>query len=177
MNSLRQSSWIVTLSLAAIAVAYVMLVWLPGHRAIKAMCDQVENKRAFIAQATGLSAALTGAQRELDVTEAAAARWEKAAPGRRDIPALYGKIDALAKNAHLTISRFDPQPFVAYERLQEIPINVSCTGTFAQIYEFLRAVEGLPPTIWVESMRLEKTAQNTKSVQCELNLVVFSDNS
>ena len=34
----------------------------------------------------------------------------------------------------------------------------------------------MPVTIWVESMRLEKTAQTAKDVQCELNLVVFSNN-
>ena len=103
-------------------------------------------------------------------------RWEKAAPKKRDIPRLYGKIDALAKDAQLAISRFDPQPFVVHEKLQEIPITMTCSGTFAQIHEFLRAIEGMPMAIWVESMRLEKTAQTAKHVQCELTLVVFSNN-
>ena len=76
----------------------------------------------------------------------------------------------------LAISRFDPQPFVVHEKLQEIPIAMTCSGTFAQIHEFLRAIEGMPVTIWVESMRLEKMAQTAKCVQCELNLVVFSNN-
>ena len=101
---------------------------------------------------------------------------EKAAPKKRDIPALYGKIDALAKDAHLAISRFDPQPFVVHEKLQEIPVAMTCSGTFAQVYAFLRAIEGMPVTIWVESLRLEKTAQITKHVQCEINLVVFTNN-
>jgi Tfp pilus assembly protein PilO len=175
-NHLRQSSWIVTLSLAAMAVAYLTLIWVPGHRAIRELREQVEAKRTFIGQSTGLSAALFDVQKELDRAETAAARWEKAAPGKRDIPRLYGKIDALAKDVHLAIGRFDPQPFVTYERLQEIPITMSCSGTFAQIFEFLRKVERLPTTIWVESMRLEKAAANTKDVRCEVNLVVFSDN-
>ncbi len=176
MSTLRQSSWIVTLSLAAIAVVHLTLVWLPGRRAVKEMREQVETKQTFVAQATQLSAALIGVQQELDKAESVVAQWEKTAPGKRDIPELYGKINALAKDARLAIGRFDPQPFIVHERLHEIPLTMSCSGTFAQLYEFLRDVERLPATIWVESMRLEKAATNTKEVQCELNLVVFSDN-
>ena len=173
----RQSSWIVTLSLAAIAMAYLTLVWSPGRRAIREMGEQVETKRAFVAQATGLSAALMGVQQELDKAESVVTQWEKAAPGKRDIPGLYGKINALAKDTHLATGRFDPQPPVVHEKLHEIPLAMTCSGTFAQIYEFLRDVEGLPATIWVESLKLEKAAQNAKDVQCELNLVVFANNS
>jgi Tfp pilus assembly protein PilO len=176
-NRLRQSSWVVTLSLAAMAVAYLTLLWMPGYRAVQALREQVEAKRMFIGQSTGLSAALFKVQKELDRAEATAARWEKVAPRKRDIPRLYGKIDAAAKDAHLAIARFDPQPFVTYEKLQEIPITMSCSGTFAQIFSFLRKIEGLPTTIWVESMRLERASSTTKNVQCEVNLVVFSDNS
>jgi Tfp pilus assembly protein PilO len=173
---LRQSSWIVTLSLAAIAVIYVTLVWLPARRAIKEMREQAESKRAFVAEATKLSETLISVQRDLSKAEPVVAQWEKTAPGKRDIPKLYGRIDALAKNAHLSIGRFDPQPFVVHEKLQEIPVTMNCSGGFAKIHEFLGELEQLPMTIWVESMRLEKSATNAKDVRCELNLVVFANN-
>jgi Tfp pilus assembly protein PilO len=140
------------------------------------MGEQVEAKRTLIAQTTGVSGMVNNVQREIDQAESVASRWEKAAPKKRDIPQLYGKIDALAKDAHLSISRFDPQPFIVHEQLQEIPITMTCSGKFTDVYAFLRDIERLPPTIWVESVRLDKAAQNTKDIQCELNLVVFSDN-
>ena len=176
MTSFRQSSWIVTLSLAALAIVYLKFAWLPGRRVIQEMSQQVETKQAFLAQSTGLSAMLIGVQHELDRANSIVAQWEKASPGKRDIPQLYGKINSLAKEAHLATGRFDPQPFITHEKLHEIPLAVSCSGTFVQIHDFLRNVEGLPATIWVESMRIEKTAPATKDVQCELNVVVFSDN-
>src|SRR5208337_1223691 len=97
-------------------------------------------------------------------------------PTKRAIPALYGKINALAKDAGLDIARFDPQPFVVHEKIEEIPITVGCSGRFAQVFDFIRAIEMLPVTVWVESIRLEKTDKDAKDVRCELNLVVFSDN-
>jgi Tfp pilus assembly protein PilO len=141
------------------------------------MNHQIEAERTVVAQGTGLSTSLANAKQELDSAQSVARRWEKAAPGKRDIPALFARIDALAKNANLTIGRFDPQPAVPHESFEEIPINMTCSGTFAQIYEFLRAVEGMPVTVWVESLRMEKTGKAVKGVKCELNLVVFSDNS
>jgi Tfp pilus assembly protein PilO len=178
MNTmLRQSSWIVTLSLAAIAVAYMTMVWMPGRRAIKEMQDQVESKRVFVAQSTGLAAALIGVEQDLDKANSVSHHWEATSPGKRDIPNLYGEINALAKDAHLSIERFDPQPFVTFETLHEIPLTISCSGKFAQLYAFLQRLEAMPATIWVESMRLGKTDTNSKAVRCELNLVVFSGNS
>lgn len=175
-TTFRQSSWIVTLSLAAIAIVYLKFVWLPGRHAIQEMSQQVQTKQAFLTQATGLAAMLVGVQHDLGKADEIVAQWEKASPGQRDIAQLYGKISSLAKEAHLTTGRFDPQPFVSHERLREIPLAVSCSGTFAQIHDFLRKVEGLPATIWVESVKIEKTVQATKDVQCELNLVVFANN-
>jgi Tfp pilus assembly protein PilO len=177
MNAaLKQSSWLVTLPLAAIAVAYLALVWSPGRKAIKQTREQVADKQKVVAQSADLSAKLISAQQELEKDEAVVRRWEEAAPKKRDIPGFCGKITALAKTAHLEVTRFDPQPAIIHEKLQQIPMAMTCMGTFAQVYEFLRAIEAVPTTIWVESMRLEKTALNKKGIQCELNLAVFSNN-
>jgi Tfp pilus assembly protein PilO len=173
----RHNTWIVTVSLASMAIAFMALVWLPGRRNVKELCVQVETKRGIVAQATGLGTMLIGVNQELSKSEAIVTQWEKTAPGKREIPELFGKIDALAKSAHLAIGRFDPQPVVVHERLREIPITMNCSGTFGQIFAFLHEIERLPATIWVESLRIEKTAQNAKDVQCELNLVVFSNKS
>jgi Tfp pilus assembly protein PilO len=176
MNTFRQSSWVVTLSLAAIAIVYLKFVWLPGRRAIQEMSQQVEMKQAFLAQSTGVAAMLVGVQHQVDRADSIASEWDKASPGKRGIPQLYGTINSLAKEAHLATGRFDPQPFVTHERLREIPLTMSCTGSFSQLHEFLRELEGLPATIWVDSIRLEKLAPPAQDVQCELSLVVFTNN-
>ncbi len=175
-TAFRHSSWLVTASLAAIAVAYLTFVWMPGRRAIQAMQRQVEVQHQFVDKSTGLQASLMAVQQELERTESVAARWERLAPREKDIPSLYGKISALAKDAGLTVSKFDPQPWVGYEQIREIPVSIHGSGSFAQLYDFLRRVEGLPVAIWVKSMKIEKTAASAKDIQSELELVVFSNN-
>jgi Tfp pilus assembly protein PilO len=175
-TTFHKSSWIVTPCLAAIAAAYLTFVWMPSRRAIKELHEQVEAKQQLVAQATTLSAMLATSQQDLDKSQAVATAWEKAAPGKRDIPSFYGRINALAKDAGLTISRFDPQSFLTYEKFQEIPITIAGSGNFAQVYEFLRLVESLPVYVWVDSLRIEKAAQNAKTVQCEISMAIFSNN-
>jgi hypothetical protein len=53
---------------------------------------------------------------------------------------------------------------------------MACTGTFSQVYEFIRTVEGLPQVIWVDSLRINKNGEHGEYVIGEINLVVFSDN-
>lgn len=158
----RQSSWTVTLPLTALAVAYVSLVWLPGRRAIREVQDQVETKRQFVTQATGLSQAVALCQQELDKVAVVVGRWEQAVPQKRAIPALYGKINALAKDAGLAIARFDPQRLVVHEKIEEIPIAVHCSGKFAQVFDFIRQIEasrwqsGSSPSSWRRRIRMRK---------------------
>ena len=83
----------------------------------------------------------------------------------------------MAKAAGTTTSRFDPQRLVRHETICEIPLAIGCTGSFAQICGFLRGLEGLPATIWVEDLEIQQASETGKDVHCELNLVVFSSNS
>jgi Tfp pilus assembly protein PilO len=175
-TTFHRSSWIVTPCLGAIAVAYIMFVWMPSRQAIRELHEQVQTKQQMVAQSASLSDMLAAAKQEFDKSQAVAADWERTAPGKRDIPACYGQINALAKSAGLTVNRFDPQSFVAYEKFQQIPITIAASGSFAQVHEFLRLIEGLRVAIWVDSMRIERSAQDTKNIQCELSLVVFSNN-
>ena len=62
------------------------------------------------------------------------------------------------------------------ESLTKIPLEVGCSGSFSQLYDFLRELEGLPQTIWVEDLQLGKSAVNPKDVGCKLTLAVFTDN-
>ncbi len=175
-TSYRQHCWWVTVPLAALAVAYLTFVWMPGRKHLQALQRQLETQREFLAGVSGLQTSLTTTQTELERAESVAKHWESQAPHQKDIPALYGKINALAKDAGLAVGKFDPQPLVLHEKIQEMPLKVACSGKFAQIFEFLRGVEGLPVTIWITSLKIERAGQDAKDVKCDMDLTVFSDN-
>jgi len=114
---------------------------------------------------------------ELEKAKMVAAHWEKTSPHKRELSALYQKINILAQNVGMTVQRLDPQPGIAHARIYEVPVTVAGSGTFAQVYEFLRGVEELPMVVWAKSVKLEKNAMNAKEVQCQMELVVFANKS
>ncbi len=175
-DAVKKSSWIVTLCLAGIALVYLVQIWRPSRREIREIREQVRSRRQFVTRAAGSAKILTASQKKLETARRANRRWLDAAPRNRDLPGLYGKITALARRSGLVLTRFDPEQFNVYEELREMPVSVGCSGTFSQLFAFLREIESLPTALWVDFLRLEKTSGNGGIIKCELNLVVFSSN-
>jgi Tfp pilus assembly protein PilO len=173
----RPGSWIVTVSLVAAAVAYMLLIFLPGRRAIGELREQLGRKQSFLAQNASLAQALTAARHELEKAETYCAAWKQRAPAEGELSALYGKINELTKAAGTITTRFDPKPVAVHERTREIPVTMGCTGTFAEVFALLRSLESLPPTIWLDTVQFKKNGETGASVAAEINLVVFANNS
>lgn len=165
-----------TVPMVGVAVAYFMLFFLPGSKAIDELKKQTAEKQAYVEQAGELATALGLAQAELDKARSYYQAWKDNAPRQRELAALFGKINQLAKVAGTTTTRFDPEPLVQRDHLREIPLTMGCSGTNAQIFEFLRGLESLPLSIWVTSVQIEKVNPRTKAVDCEAAVVVFTGN-
>jgi Tfp pilus assembly protein PilO len=176
-TSIRRHSWIVTVPLAAAAVAYVTLSFLPARRAAAQARQQIRQKQDYIVQAGGLAAAARNAGTELEKTRAYVAAWRQRTPTEGRLSETYGRIHELAKAAGAKVTRFDPEPAVRYETISQIPINMGCAGPLAGICKFLEGVDDLPLAIWVKQVTLKHNGQDGENVQCELVLVVFSHNS
>lgn len=174
---IAHSSWIVTLPLVAAAVAYMLLFYLPGNRAIGKLQDQIKTKQDYIVGAESLVTALRIVRQKHKEAQANNAAWQENAPVQGELSSLYGKISELAKAAGTTTTRFDPQPPVLYDTIRQIPLVVGCTGSFSQIYEFLRGLESLPAEIWASKLRLDRTEGSAGTTGCELNLAIFTNNS
>lgn len=175
-TTIRRSSWLVTVPLAAATVAYISLSFLPERRAISKARQRVRQKQDYIVRVGSLGAALRIAKQELEKTGTYNTAWEQHAPAEGELSALYGKIHELAHAAGITVTRFNPQPVVRYEKISRIPVGMKCVGGFAQIGEFLEGLEGLPMEIWANELELARDEQDGKEVSCELVLDVFTYN-
>ncbi len=173
---IKRGSWIVTLPLAAAAAVYFVLVFLPSNRAIGEARRLVRQKQESLAESAGLPAELLAAQQELAKTESYIAAWDRRAPASGERSSLHGKIYALAKAAGVATTRFDPEPVVPWATICEIPIVMGCSGSFAEICEFLASIEREAAEIWIASTNIEKIDRANDLVVCEVRLVVFTDN-
>ena len=173
----RRGSWVVIVPLAVIAAAYVWFFYLPGSRAIDELREQVKTKQSYIDEAATLNDALRKENQELEEAKKYVAARQQRIPEEKDLGVAFGKVHETANKARVRITKFDPQAPVVYERLRRVPVTVGCTGSFAQVHEFLRTLEEMPLTIWVESIRMEKDQKSGRDVTCELSLGIFAGNS
>lgn len=169
-----RGSWVVTVPLAGLALAYLVLVYPPGEKINAELERQLEQRQQYLAEAKAVTAALRAAQRELDQVEAYRADWVRYAPDRKNVASLYEKIQMLASGAGVTISRFDPLDPVEHAYLVELPLSVGCTGGFRATFEFLRRIELLPEEIWVRKVHFDKAQEQGENVPCQMDLVLFT---
>ena len=175
-NQFRRSSWLVTIPLVAIAAIHIAFVFFPGRKIISQLQRDIEYRQLYISNADNVSVELADAQQELVKVKSYIENWRRVAYAINRLPVLYGNINKLSKQAGTTTSRFEPQMIIELGMIRQIPIHMACTGTFAQIHEFIRSLEGLPQTIWIDQLRFDKPGQNGGNISCEIDLVVFSDN-
>ena len=173
---LNRGSWLVTIPLVAIAMIHIVFVFFPGRDVITRLRTEIESRQLYISNADGVSAALAAAQQELLEARTYIENWQRAAFIVHRLPVLYGNINDLSNRAGTATTRFEPQMLVELGLIRQIPIHMACTGTFAQIHEFIRSLESLPQTIWIDSLQFNKPGQNGGNISCEIDLVVFSDN-
>lgn len=172
----KPRSWIVTALLAAAAVAYVVFAFLPGQRAIGGMRKQLHEKQEYIVQADRLGFAIQKTTGDLEAAHEYAAAWQTAAPSEAKLASTFGGITQRAQAAGLALHRFDPQPIIKLDSVWQAPINLVGEGDFQQVFEFIRQVETMPGTLWIQTMRLECDPKAEGRVRCEMTVTVFADN-
>jgi Tfp pilus assembly protein PilO len=166
----------VLVALGAAAVAYVLLVLAPNHRAIMELRELILVKRGQVLQGAGIALAIETSKKDLARAKACIAAWDTNAPKEKDRAVLFGKINELAKTAGVVSTRFEPEPVTRRDRLVEIPLTIGVTGSFAQIEAFLYSLERLPVTSWVDSLKLA-SGKDGHSVTGEIKVVIFTVNS
>ncbi|HEV7225857.1 MAG TPA: type 4a pilus biogenesis protein PilO [Pirellulales bacterium] len=171
-----RGNWLVTLPMAGIAAAFVLLIFLPGQRRIHALREEMREKQDSILAAGQTAARIHALKAELTEARQYNAQWRGRTASSAGATALCGQIAQLAQASGVTTTRFAPAAPTVIERLRRVPLTVACHGSFAQIQAFLAAVEERPRRVWLEDLKLSGVEEHGDSVQCELVLAAFVDN-
>jgi Tfp pilus assembly protein PilO len=169
-------SWIVIVPLAAVAVGYLVFVFLPNRRETAEWEQQLAAHREFLTQAAPLGVAAGVAQGELANTRAYNEHWARETVASDELPRLYARIHALVPQSGAVMTRFDPDRPVSRELLQETTLSLGATGTCEQLLRVLSGIERLGGITWIKEVDLEKGMDGT-SARLGAKLVVFSVHS
>ena len=171
--TLSRRSWILVVSLTAAGAAYLTLRLLPEERTIRGLQQQIAAKQNYIDRSNGLRGPMEIARQKLG-----RARNEIDARRKDWVPSdAQSKIDQLLEDAGVKATQFDPESGEPYENVCESALKIECVGSFAQIYDFLKSVEGLHLAVWVNYLQIENTDGAGGELVSKLELAVFTDNA
>jgi Tfp pilus assembly protein PilO len=168
--------WLITLTLAGAATAYLMLVFLPCKRTIAERRRELRNKQEFILSAGQVRTQIHAVAEDLARTRDYYDAWRGRPANSAGVAALFGEIAELARTAGVRTTRFAPGAAIEYEQLRRIPATLVCVGSFVQVQAFLAGLEASTQRIWVKELKLEGSRESGETVECELNLAIFADN-
>jgi len=175
-TSILASHWTLIAAGAVAAAVYVYFVFLPAEGSLGGLRAELASAEQFIQEVEAYGPAVKATRHESEKTQKYVQQWEESAPSEAELSALFGRIHQLAKESGSTTTRFEPQAAVQYEKIRRFPVLMACTGSFGQVCQFLQALEGQKETIWIESLKIERSGEDSKDVQCELTMAIFADN-
>jgi len=170
MRIASAKGWLVVGALAAVVVmvlGWTMLI-SPMRDRTSLVQDEVASQQAANATAQDNVARLKKQSAGLSVRRAQLKALATTIPASEQIPTLLRDISAAAKSAGVTLGELTPsspllvtpptagnasQP-AAVGGLQEVPLAISITGTYAQTQAFLAALESMKRAVLVHGLDL-----------------------
>ena len=169
------SRWLTAAALTAVAAVYGVFVYLPTHRMIGQLREELRAREHSLDQTADYASALHAVEQRRDAAAAYVERWRAVTPVRGGVHATFARIQATADRTGLTTTRFDPKPPVRLTAVKRVPATLACRGSFDQVFAFLGGLDALPQSVWVERLLLSVAGEDGDDLRCEVSLDVFVD--
>ena len=177
----KRASWIITIPVILVSLAYALGFHFPLQKSLASLRFRLERERQFALASSAVQKRILEIEQEIEEAKQYVLAWKAAAPDDRELTWLFAALSSEAQEAGVKVTRFDPQEPKDLNWLSQVPLTLSLEGEHAAIVDMLISLESLPETIWVQQIRLRLAAgaddqeANKGAVECEANLVVFSD--
>jgi Tfp pilus assembly protein PilO len=168
-------SWLVTGVVASLAVVYALFVFLPTQRKASALKLKKYELMQYVANRLKTSEKIEQARQRQTQIEQVSVAWRQHAPRNGELGRMLSGITQQARQAGVTLQRFDPQPQVALQYISQQPIVVALEGDFAQVFDFLQRVETMPHRVWISNFTLSSAAEDGQTLRAEMTLTIFAD--
>lgn len=168
-------TWLFAAATGLAVLAYVFFVFLPGMQATAALRTELQEKQQYVVRCAKTGEQIRAAEQELGRTNDYVATWRDASPHEARVAHVFVEVTEHAEHAGADIVRLEPQPVERWQFMERVPVEMSCEGSYAQLFTFMAKLESLAPDFWVTKMHLQPVAAGGTRLRCELSLVFFAD--
>ena len=172
-----RGNWLITVPLVGLTVGYVWLFHMPARRTCTQLRSELAMSQASVAQGPLILAQIAQTETQLAKANEFVEDWRESSPPSAGSAVLLGEISRLARDAGTRTTRLEPVKSEDREELRTLALTLVCQGSFEQAFELLRGIEGMPQSIWIDEVRIERKAGKGEGVQCEVKLAVFAGKS
>lgn len=118
-------------------------------------------------------------QREVQALEARLETLKRILPPEKEMPDLMRRIQYLAAQSSLNITKFNPAAVVQKEFFQEVPVNLDLQGTYHNLGAFLDRVSRMSRLVNVGNVKIKaqgkQTINNTIGATAVATTYVYKD--
>ena len=173
----KHLSLFVTAGAAALALAYVFFVFIPGQKKIAELRAVLQKKQQYVADSAKLVAVINDCESQLDECRSFINGWRAEAPTGSKLASLMGRITSQAADADVQLVAWHPAAAQQHAMLREMSATIKVEGSFHTVADFLRRLESLSAAIWISDVNLRPEGESGQSLHCELTLSIFSDSN
>lgn len=175
-KSRQRTSWFITLPVAAGAIGFLWLIFIPTAKAIRATRAEITTKQLAILEAQSLQLSLVEAGRELESVEGFVKASKADCPVVGQLASTFGQLSETARQVGMTTTQFEPQKETRFELIEFVPVRMVARGSFLDFRRLLAKLEELPGPIWIDQMKVGHSRENGETVEAELVFGIFADN-
>ena len=118
-------------------------------------------------------------QREVQLLEAKLDTLKRILPPEKETPDLMRRVQALAAQSFLNVTKFNPAATVQKEFYQEVPINMEVTGSYHNLGLFFDRVSRLSRLVNVKNLKVKNAQKQTPTYTinagCVATTYVYQD--
>lgn len=153
---------------------FVLVVYLPGERACQAARREITIANRTIDSAPMLIQQAAMLQAKYAEQEELFVKLDRLLDDENELHGVLQQVANLAHSAGLKMDRIQPLATVMRETYRVIPYQVTISGNFRRIAQYLHGIESQPRLFTVERLQLKsESEQGSETLKADLTFSVF----
>ncbi len=173
-DSLKRDNLLTIVGTVVAVGFFVLVVYLPGERACQAARNEITVANRTIDATPMLMMEASQHEQKRGERLEALRKLDRLLDDENELHGVLQKVANLAHSAGLKMDRIQPQPAINRETYRVVPFQVTISGNFRRIAQFLHGLESQPTLFSVERFSVKcESEQANEALKADLTFSVF----
>lgn len=174
MQSLRRESVLSTLGFMLVAGVFVFAVYIPQHKAIGRVKEEIAASERSIRDVPTRVAELESLRADINRRMEFVNHARPSVPVNPDVHGVIHQVAELARNCDLQVWRLEPQTGTMHESYQSLPFKLSFSGPYRSMLEFVSGLESSERLFHTQRFTIkQKNARFGSNVDGDMDFVIY----